>query len=340
MTKINPVRNENFVYNASNASNASSTAEADFTQMLTEALQSQLIEESVTLDNSSNQSGQINNNYGSLESILLSSAAAGEADSTQTALFMLCMMMQENPDSEIAPLLNTMAAMLENLSSESQSAMRGKVMASSYEPYILDTVDRNVFNTPAVNLPVEPWKAVTPLINGNITNRSPELLNQIIGQFNVERAERYQPFRKGNDTYCNIFVWDVTTALGAEIPHYVDAETGSPRTYPYIKGAKEMGANATHDWLLSQGPQYGWRQVSAEEAQAYANTGKPAVTAWKNPTGAAGHVQIVCPSQNRGYDSIRGVTVAQAGAKVTDYAYISSTFGGSKLANVKYFVHE
>ena len=188
-------------------------------------------------------------------------------------------------------------------------------------------------------LPENAWVAASPAITGDKSCRSADLLNKIIGQFDVETSARYQPHKHGSDTYCNIFVWDATSALGAEIPHYIDAATGSPRQYPDVKGAAELGANGTYDWLAGYGKKYGWTEVSASEAQNYANSGYPAVTAWRNTSGGAGHVQIVCPSKDGKYDPVRGVTVAQAGSNNHEYAYLSSTFSSSRIPQVKYYVH-
>ena len=174
------------------------------------------------------------------------------------------------------------------------------------------------------------------MVTSDLQSRSPERYRATIEQFHVNYAERYRPFRNGN-TYCNTFVWDVTSAMGAEIPLYTDPATGEPRQYPDIKGAKSMGAIAMDRWLSEHGEAYGWRRVDAETAQLSANKGIPAVTT----AGDMGHVQIVCPSRDGGYDPIRGVTVAQAGRIVTNYTHITSIYGGNSLQNnVKYWVND
>lgn len=188
-------------------------------------------------------------------------------------------------------------------------------------------------------IPVSAWLPTSPNITGNESNRSAKLLSNVIEQFHVESSERYRPHKYGSDTYCNVFVWDVTGALGAEVPHYVDAKTGAPRSYPNVSGAAELDANGVCTWLATHGSQYGWKAVSAQNAQNYANNGYPVVAAWKNSGGGAGHVQIVCPSKNGEYDSTRGVTVAQAGGKNYEYAYSSSTLGSSRIPETKYYVH-
>jgi hypothetical protein len=128
----------------------------------------------------------------------------------------------------------------------------------------------------------------------------------------------------------------VTAALGSEIPHYVDPVSGAPVSYPNTSGAREQGAIAMENWLETHGKRYGWREVDARTAQEWANSGHPAVTT----SSAAGHVQIVCPSQSGGYDPSRGVTVAQAGSRVYNYTYITNIYSQNGLSGVRYFVHE
>jgi hypothetical protein len=185
--------------------------------------------------------------------------------------------------------------------------------------------------------PVAASKPCTPAITSNESNRSAALYRQVIDQFQVETNPRYAVNKKGHgDTYCNIFMWDVTSAMGAEIPHYVDAETGAPRTYPDVKGAREMSANSIYKWLHEHGSNYGWFEVTPEQAQALANQGRPVVTAFKK-TGH-GHVQVVCPSKDGQYNKERGVTIAQAGRNLTSYRPITSIYNAS-LPKVKYFAH-
>jgi len=185
--------------------------------------------------------------------------------------------------------------------------------------------------------PVAASKPCTPAITSNEGNRSPALYRQVIDQFQVETNPRYAVNKKGHgDTYCNIFMWDVTSAMGAEIPHYVDAKTGAPRTYPDTKGASEMSANSIYNWLHEHGSNYGWFEVTPEQAQTLANQGRPVVTAFKK-TGH-GHVQVVCPSKDGQYNAERGVTIAQAGRHLSSYKPITSVYNAS-LPKVKYFAH-
>lgn len=187
-------------------------------------------------------------------------------------------------------------------------------------------------------IPEAASKAVNPFVTSTAYNRSAELYRQVINQFHVETNPRYEVNKKGHgDTYCNIFLWDVTRAMGAEIPHYVDPQTKEPVYYPNVSGARELTANATYNWLAEKGAQYGWREVTAEQAQLLANQGRPVVTAKKNPSGH-GHVQVVCPSADGAYDPRRGVTVAQAGSKLTNYSSMASLYR-SGFSQFKYYAH-
>ncbi len=190
----------------------------------------------------------------------------------------------------------------------------------------------------AGSIPAASWVAANPGIVSHVGERSASDYRAVINQFNVEDNERYRVNKLGqNDTYCNIFAWDVSRAMGAEIPHYINAATGEP-AQAGSAGAVELDANAVNDWLNTYGKQYGWVQVGAEDAQAFANQGMPAITSWKNSNGH-GHMQVVSPSQDGGYDAARGVAIAQAGEHLYNYNYITAVYGQSSLKNVQYFVH-
>ncbi|MDL2218290.1 hypothetical protein LJC27_06490 [Christensenellaceae bacterium OttesenSCG-928-M15] len=183
---------------------------------------------------------------------------------------------------------------------------------------------------------VSPGKSFAAPVQSDLTNRSPALYRDVIEQFDVERNYRYAVNKKGTgDTYCNIFLWDVTRAMNAEIPHHTDWDTGAPLE----SGGKSMNANRISEWLNTYGPQYGWYEVTAEQAQQLANRGSPAVTVWKNANGGHGHVQVVSPSSSGGYDAEKGAAIAQAGRRLKEYAYVSDIYSSSTMEHVQYFAH-
>jgi len=330
---------------ATPSTNAPSSSGADFTAIFNGAMRDGVMRASASAGGglSGMPGGYMPVQDQGIEQAILAAASSGQIDDAQIALFMMMMMMQTSQDGEFSMLMSMMGTMLMQIQAD-KDALRSNVMSSEFDPYILDLIDRHLFNwnTPEgagigqVTLPVEHWRPTTPAVTSGEENRSPELYRAVIDQFRVETAERYRPFRDGS-TYCNIFMWDVTSAMGAEIPHYTDPATGEPRFYPDIKGTTSMGAIATSDWLGTHGLTYGWREADALTAQMHANEGKPAVTS----AGSLGHVQIICPSRDGSFDPIRGVTVAQAGRIVSNYTNISSIYSASALANnVKYWIHD
>ncbi|MDL2224996.1 hypothetical protein LJC20_02160 [Eubacteriales bacterium OttesenSCG-928-M02] len=255
--------------------------------------------------------------------------------STKDALLMMCMMMVMGQSPDIGTMM-TLLSMVNGQGSSGLTDSNGTSAANAYY-----NAAKNSYNNIASTgtgkavIPTAAYKAITPGVTSNMDNRSAALYNKVIAQFDVENTERYRPYRQGKgDTYCNIYVWDVTRAMGAEIPHYYDPKTLEAKYYPDTTGAVEMGATRMCEWLEKKGQDYGWREVTAEEAQKMANAGKPAVAVTPK------HVQMVCPSKDGSYNAQKGVTVAQAGSKVTGYAYISSIYSKNRLATVRYYAHD
>jgi hypothetical protein len=177
---------------------------------------------------------------------------------------------------------------------------------------------------------------VDPPLSSTAGDRSRALYDDVINQFAVAANKRYRvrDLNKDgyDDTFCNIFVWDVTRAMGAEIPHWVD-ERGNGVAPG--KGT-ELNANGVVWWLGTHGGRHGWVEASAEEAQARANRGEPAVAAWHSGSGAPGHVAIVRPGS---YDPANGPTIAQSGAKNFNLGTVEQGFGSTPRGAIKYYVH-
>lgn len=167
-----------------------------------------------------------------------------------------------------------------------------------------------------------------PLTNSAPEGRDPNTYAQVINQFAVGDNPRYA--RRNGNTYCNIYAWDVTRAMGAELPHW-RRHDGTP-AQPFEQGAYEMNANGTARWLNQHGERYGWRQVSAEEAQAHANRGAPAVAIRENP-GGIGHVAVVRPGEM----TDRGPCIAQAGGRNFNEGNVRDVW---RRSAPQYWVHD
>jgi hypothetical protein len=276
-----------------------------------------------------------------LEQMIQAAASSGDTNDAIMAVLMLGMMMQSDQGGDFSMLMQVMATMIGNFNDA--NPMRNALFSSNNDPWVMDTIDRNVFNWPMpattgtgnADLPLQWWRPTTPAITNSRHQRSPAAYRAVVDQFNVENSERYRPGREGN-TYCNIFVWDVTRAMGAEVPFYTDPSTGEPRFHPDTKGARAMGARAMCKWLETHGSNYGWREVDAGAAQMHANLGRPAITS----SGSVGHVTMVVPSKSGTFDPARGVAIAQAGRNNINYGYIRSGYRADAVQNnVRYWIH-
>ena len=159
--------------------------------------------------------------------------------------------------------------------------------------------------------------------------RSPQLLRDVVQQFDLTTSERYRP--GDGKTWCNIWLWDVTRALYCEVPHWVDAGLGA--TTPGARGSSETTANLlTLVWMPRRGLRAGWCRAGAEEAQRTADAGRPAVALWANPKGP-GHVALLVPRA----DWEEGVQIAQAGAECFEHGAFARGFGGRQ---VDFWVHD
>jgi hypothetical protein len=262
--------------------------------------------------------------------------ASSGSSNTMMMLLMLCSVLQ-NGDGDANSLISQLLPALSGMGTDQTNTLYNQVMDTSYDTKVLDKVGTSVFNkTTVAGVPLAQSRPANPALTGNVYNRSAAQYNAVIDQFHVETNGRYQVSATGG-TYCNIFNWDVTRAMGAEIPHYTDYKTGAPLQYPDVKGANYMNANETYTWLHQYGAQYGWHEVTPEQAQALANEGHPAVTSYYNG-GGHGHLQVVRPSPDGKFDPKRGVYIAQAGQHLKNGAYITTVYGKS-LSKISYFAH-
>lgn len=161
----------------------------------------------------------------------------------------------------------------------------------------------------------------------NEAARTPDAYAKVIAQFGVEHSARYAA--RDGQTWCNIFVWDVTRAMMAEIPHWVDGHD-EPCGLS-AKSKRELTANATLALLLERA-RWGWRQVTPPEAKANAAAGRPTIVGWQNDSGP-GHIAIVRPPESG--DIV--LRIAQAGSKNYENAHITKGFVAR--TPLHFFVH-
>lgn len=267
---------------------------------------------------------------------LSSGSSKGTNSETMLMLIFMAMVLGAGGGEGSQLMLSSMAEALSG-GNNYRSVAYGNTQQSAFNGLSLTgSAYKSTYVSPGTgSYPSSMGQACSPKVVNNVGNRSALAYNDVIKQFNVETNSRYTPYKNGS-TYCNIYVWDVTTAMGAQIPHRVDSNGDIAE--PGTKNVKYMTANSMYDWLGGKGKEYGWKEVSAEEAQKYANMGCPAVTTWKNPKGH-GHIQMVVPSKDGKYNEAKGVAISQAGSKVIGYGYITDVYKSSRLKDIKYFVH-
>lgn len=102
------------------------------------------------------------------------------------------------------------------------------------------------------------WKAVQAPLQSVPGKRNRTLYENVLRQFALATNPRYDDDAPGK-TRGHIYVWDVSRAMGCEIPHFV--------------GAKELTLAQTCDWVRHEGPMRGWKRVIDVEIYERANAG-------------------------------------------------------------------
>lgn len=178
-------------------------------------------------------------------------------------------------------------------------------------------------NTPW--LPDEPSLRCFPPHTSGSLFRSPSQLQAVVAQFDVEHHPRYRS-REGK-TFCSTFAWDVSRAMGCELPKdygLTETVTRVDSTAPRDVVVKhERTINELIDWLHSGASiNVGWRLCNEATAVAAAAAGKLALVLWKNPKGPTGHVAVVMPTPA----GETGTRIAQAGAKCFSFGPLHDGF--------------
>lgn len=176
-----------------------------------------------------------------------------------------------------------------------------------------------------------PWLATTPELVNVQEDRSAELYDRVINQFSVDTSKRYQP--AGGLTFCNIFAWDVMTAMNAPLPHWVNG-TGDP-VHAGAPGGVELLANQVSDWLERYGARFSWKEGGPKDSQVHANAGRPSVVLYKAKPGTdrgIGHIAVVRPGEWKA----GGPWIAQAGSRCFNRGPCDSGFG---VRQIRFWLH-
>ena len=165
-------------------------------------------------------------------------------------------------------------------------------------------------------------------------NRNALSYKKALEQFHLETNPRYTPRDVTGtgriDTFCNIFLWDGSRALGCEIPHF-RLYYGKVGDGIALTGS-EFNANAVASWFAGKADEeIGWNEVIKASACDRASKGYPTVVIWNNLKGI-GHVAFVLPCE---FPSMK---IAQAGA--TNFFDGSLQKGFGNISDLKFYTHD
>lgn len=155
------------------------------------------------------------------------------------------------------------------------------------------------------------WKNTPPWLPIDLPDPSKSSLHGIVAALDPENALRYQ--RKGSQTFCNIFSWDVARAVGLDNAHWINQATNQ-EVLPGTKGAIETNANMQVR-RLARLPQ--WRKVARADALGLAKDGHLVLLGWDSQSARPGHIAVLLPEG----------TIAQAGAENFVGGTIARGFG-------------
>jgi hypothetical protein len=149
----------------------------------------------------------------------------------------------------------------------------------------------------------------------------------------IPGGARYDQIRNGEgeilDTWCNVFAFDVVTAMGGYLPRQwwtTDAIAMLQRgAQPTADMVQQQRANDLYNWMNAWGTaHFGWEALgSPQEAQQEANLGQIVVILGSTGTEAPGHISVVMAETARTHKApkltqTKGAYVplqAQAGAE-------------------------
>jgi len=129
---------------------------------------------------------------------------------------------------------------------------------------------------------------------------------------------------QGSNTFCNIFVNDITRILHCEVPN-------NPRNTNVFN---------MWTWLEQEGDANGWTMsTDGEEAQEFVNNGHVAVMIWSDKK-VRDHVAIVRPGVGETENGVYYPRVAQAGRLISPDMNSKDSFGHLSTELLRFYLHD
>ena len=115
----------------------------------------------------------------------------------------------------------------------------------------------------------ESWRMVKAPVTSRPGKRRGRILWTLIDQFAVAYNPRYQVHNALAEPRAHVFAWDVSIAMGCEIPHY--------------RPGRELTLAQTVEWARWQSTQQGWKKIDGAAAIAAADRGELALAIPRDP---------------------------------------------------------
>lgn len=156
----------------------------------------------------------------------------------------------------------------------------------------------------------EQWKSIR--IPSTKLPFGPDKVRKVVLELDPANAKRYK--RNSSGTWCNIFVTDVSDAMGYPPSHWMGFD-GNPSK---DGTGMEMRANRLVRWFQQHGERFGWKAADKKTAMEWAAKGHLVIVGWDSrTTEEPGHVAVLLPEG----------TIAQAGRRNFVGETIAAGFG-------------
>jgi len=177
-----------------------------------------------------------------------------------------------------------------------------------------------------------------------------KVIHKMIEWLNVEENQRYRA--DSNNTYCNIYVYDLAYCLGSYIPRvwWTDESIekiikGEKEDIIYGRTVFELNANALAGWFENYGAFFSWQRFFyLTEMQNVINKGSLGVVVAKGrDANRRGHITAVIPETSiaagkRDRDTVLSPLQSQAGAKNNKYFNTAWWNEQEKFSNFSFWV--
>ena len=175
-------------------------------------------------------------------------------------------------------------------------------------------------------------------------------LSAIIDWLDVESSARYRPEQ---NTYCNIYAYDVCYLSGVYIPRVwwmhnalLSLMQGHNVTARYGRTVREMAANDLHIWMDEFSKHFGWRPShDLNELQESVNLGMIGIISSRHrKPNKSGHICVVAPERGANTAKRRGTMVveplmSQAGRHNRKY-FVSRWWTSASYADFGFWIHD